>query len=597
MGEGEGEGRATVVDPVMREPAPDDGAKLWELVREVGLDLNSPYAYLLVSRHLAPTSVVADLDGEIVGFVSAYRPPIHNDVLFVWQVGTSPKMRGRGLARKMILHALARDACRGVRWIESTVTPDNVGSQKLFRSVARHLETDIAVSPYFTSDLFPGDQKPELLHRIGPIERRTRLEHRDDSMDMFRRWESMERSYCRRFSAVFERADGHLLFDEEGQQYLDFMSAGGAVNYGHNNRKMQGALLGYIQRQGMADGLDLHSGVKRTFLERFVDIILAPRELDYRVMFSGPSGTEAVEAAIKLARKVTGRRMVITFTGAFHGTTLGALSLGGDARRRAAAGIALSHAHHLPYDGYLGPNNDTVDLLAQMLDDSTSGIEKPAAVIVETVQVEGGVNVASFAWLRRLQEVCRANDVLLVVDDVFAGCGRTGPFFSFEAAGISPDLVTMSKSLSGYGLPLGITLIRPEIDLWKPGEHDAAFRGNNMALVTAAVALETYWRDSTLTRQVEDKGARVRAELESLAASLPFEAPVRGRGLVQGIDLGTLGPEVSKRAFDAGLMVDSVGPRESVVLIMPPLTTPDEALDRGMSILRTTVREVVSEES
>ena len=590
------EGRDTMVDPVLREPTPDDGAALWELVRKVGLDLNSPYAYLLVSRHLAPTSVVADLDGDIVGFVSAYRPPIHDDVLFVWQVGSDPSMRGRGLARKMILHALARDACRGVRWIESTVTPDNIASQKLFHSVARHLETDIAVSPYFSSDLFPGDEKPELLHRIGPIERRTRLDSRADSMGVFRRWESMERNYCRRFSAVFEKADGHLLFDEEDNEYIDFLSGSAAVNYGHNNRKMQGALLGYVQRRGLCYGLDLHSGVKRTFLERFVELILQPRDLDYRVMFSGPSGTEAVEAAVKLARKVTGRRTVVTFTGAFHGTTLGALALGGDARRRAAAGIGLSHAHHLPYDGYLGPDTDTMDLFERMLDDSTSGIEKPAAAIVETVQVEGGVNVASFEWLKRLAEVCKANDVLLVVDDVFAGCGRTGPFFSFEPAGIKPDLITMSKSLSGYGLPLGITLIRPEIDLWKPGEHDAAFRGNNMALVTAAVALETYWRDSTLTHQVEQKGERVRAALESLARSLPFAAPVRGRGLVWGIELGKLASEVSTRCFDNGLMADSVGPAESVLLVMPPLTTPDTALDQGLAILREAVSQVVEEE-
>ena len=162
---------------VLREPTPDDGAALWELVRELGkLDLNSPYAYLLVGRHLASTSVVADLgDGELVGFVSAYRPPIHDDVVFVWQVGVHPKMRGHGLARRMLMEILGRDTCHGVRWVESTVTPNNLPSQRLFRSLARQLDTEITVTPYFPRDLFPTDRRAvrgALPHRPDrPLER------------------------------------------------------------------------------------------------------------------------------------------------------------------------------------------------------------------------------------------------------------------------------------------------------------------------------------------------------------------------------------------------------------------------------------------
>ncbi len=234
-------------------------------------------------------------------------------------------------------------------------------------------------------------------------------------------------------------------------------------------------------------------------------MILKPREMDYKVMFPGPTGTNAVEAALKLARKVTGRTNVIAFTNGFHGMTLGSLALTGNAGKRTGAGVSLTDTTHMPFCGYFGMDTDTIEVLEGYLRDGSSGIEQPAAFVVETVQAEGGVNVASREWLGRLSALAKELGALLIVDDIQVGCGRTGPFFSFEPAGISPDIICLSKSLSGYGLPLAVTLMKPEIDQFEPGEHNGTFRGHNPAFVTAAAALETYWTSNELSKQSQSR--------------------------------------------------------------------------------------------
>src|SRR5690606_17560882 len=228
----------------------------------------------------------------------------------------------------------------------------------------------------------------------------------------------------------------------------------------------------------IAHGLDLHTAAKERFLEALEEVILEPRGMNHRAMFTGPTGTNAVEAAIKLARKVTGRQMIVAFTNGFHGMTLGALACTGNSGKRSGAGVPLSHVAHEPFDGYYGPDVDTAALLDQRLSDPSSGLDAPAAILVETVQGEGGLNAASAGWLRAIAGIARKHGALLIVDDVQAGVGRTGTFFSFEPAGIRPDLVTLAKSLSGYGLPLALLLIDRRYDRWLPGEHNGTFRGN-----------------------------------------------------------------------------------------------------------------------
>jgi diaminobutyrate-2-oxoglutarate transaminase len=309
------------------------------------------------------------------------------------------------------------------------------------------------------------------------------------------------------------------------------------------------------------------------------------------MMFTGPTGTNSVEAALKLARKVTGRNDVISFTNAFHGMTLGSLAVSGDSMKRGGAQVPLNHTHRMPFDGYFGAGTDTINFLEAFLSDAGSGYAKPAAAIVETVQGEGGLSVASVEWLQRLAALCRDHDIVLIVDDIQAGCGRTGSFFSFEEAGIVPDLVTLSKSLSGYGLPLAVLLIKPELDIWTPGEHNGTFRGNNPAFVTATAALR-FWEDQALERRVRQCADTVARHLSEIAAARPeLGATVVGRGLLIGLSLPEpgLAQEITAEAFTRGLLVETSGADDEVVKLMPPLTVTDSELRDGLQILENEI--------
>ena len=411
------------------------------------------------------------------------------------------------------------------------------------------------------------------------------------------RLESNVRSYCRSWPTVFERAKGHLLVDEDGREYIDFFAGAGALNYGHNPSELREVLLDYLADDRIVHSLDTATTAKLDFLERFDEVVLQPRNMRYKVQFPGPTGTNAVEAALKLARKVTGRERVVGFTNAFHGMTLGSLAVTGNSMKRSGAGLMLVGGTSMPYDGYLGGEQDTIDYLEAYLKDSGSGLDLPAAVIVETVQAEGGINVASAEWLQRLEALCRRYEIVFVVDDIQVGCGRTGPFFSFEEAGLDPDIICLSKSLSGYGLPFAVTLLKPELDLWEPGEHNGTFRGHNPAFVTATKALETFWGDDELSREVGRKADLVEGTLKEIVDRYPdLEGEHRGRGLIQGISCREgVAEKVVRLAFDGGLIVETSGPSSEVIKVLPPLTTDDAALTTGLSILQGACAAAVTE--
>jgi len=414
-------------------------------------------------------------------------------------------------------------------------------------------------------------------------------------MKVFDELESEVRSYCRSFPTVFVKAKSYKLWDIEGREYIDFFSGAGALNYGHNNPQMKEKLLDYIAGDGIMHSLDMATKAKEKFLRRFNEVVLKPRNMNYRIMFPGPTGTNAVESALKLARKVTGRELIISFTNAFHGMTLGSLSITGNSFKRKGAGIPLNNSIFMPFENYLGKGIDTVRYIERFLEDNGSGVSFPAAVILETVQGEGGINVASFDWLKRIEHICRLYDILLIVDDIQAGCGRTGPFFSFEPAGIKPDIVCLSKSLSGYGLPLALTLIDPELDVWEPGEHNGTFRGNNLAFVAATEAL-TYWEDDEFSREIAEKGEKIRGFLEKLVQECPeIQGEARGRGLMQGIACGVdgLAEKICASAFEQGLIIETSGPNSEVVKLMPPLTIDETGLEKGLKILEASVLESI----
>jgi diaminobutyrate-2-oxoglutarate transaminase len=349
---------------------------------------------------------------------------------------------------------------------------------------------------------------------------------------------------------------------------------------------MAAALVAHIRGGGIAHGLDLATAPKAAFLEAFESLVLEPRGLDHRVQFTGPTGTNAVEAAIKLARRATGRRNIIAFTHGFHGVSQGALAATASRHHRMAPTLSLPDVTRMPFDGYLGDGTDTAELLDRLLADPSSGIDPPAAVLLETVQGEGGLNVASARWLRRVAAITERHGALLVIDDVQAGCGRTGGFFSFDGCGVVPDLVALSKSVSGFGLPMALLLIRPQWDVWRPGEHNGTFRGNAHAFVTARVALEKFWHDGRFSGEVTDRAQLVGERLERIAKLVPG-ARVKGRGMMQGIDLGgsEVAADVWRLSAARRLVIETSGPNDEVIKVLAPLTTPEDQLLRGLDIL------------
>ena len=402
---------------------------------------------------------------------------------------------------------------------------------------------------------------------------------------IYQRRESRVRSYSRSMPRQFAHASGAWVHDDRGGRYLDFLSGCSSLNYGHNHPVLKQALIDHIEGDGIAHGLDFHTAAKHAFLDAFESLILDPRGLDYRVMFTGPTGTNAVEAALKLARKITGRQHVIAFSNGFHGMTLGALACTGNAGKRGGAGVPLNHVSHEPYDGYFGPDVDTAFLLDQRLSDPSSGLDAPAAILLETVQGEGGLNCASPQWLRAVADIARRHGALLIVDDVQAGCGRAGGFFSFEGMGIVPDIVTMAKSLSGMGLPMALTLFRPELDQWSPGEHNGTFRGNNHAFVTATAALRHFWGDERFATEVRKRGDQLRDLLERIAKEYGLSS--RGRGMMRGLDVGSgeVAAQNTREAFARGLIIETSGPHDEIVKVLAPLNIDSDLLARGLDIL------------
>ncbi len=418
-------------------------------------------------------------------------------------------------------------------------------------------------------------------------------------MKIFDEIESEVQSYARSFPRVFHKAQGEFLYDEDGNQYLDFLAGAGTLNYGHNNKLFKEKLLEYIHEDGITHGLDLHTKAKGEFLEAFNEKILKPRNYEYVMQFTGPTGTNAVEAALKLARNITGREHIIAFTNGFHGVSLGALAATGNSHHRSAAGVSLSGTYRMPYDGYMGDDVNTTAYLEKVLTDSSSGVDLPAAVIVETVQGEGGINVASFEWLRNLEVICRQHDILLIIDDIQAGCGRTGTYFSFEEAGIKPDIITLSKSLGGYGTPFAVVLIIPELDQWRPGEHNGTFRGNNFAFVTAKAAIDHYWSDDKFSKEIKRKGEYVSSRLEAIVDKYgEGNFTTRGRGMFQGINCinGEIAGKITHSAFQKGLIIETSGADDQVVKFLCPLIISDDNLKKGIDIVEQAIKEVCAKE-
>ena len=410
---------------------------------------------------------------------------------------------------------------------------------------------------------------------------------------IFSKLESEVRSYCRETPNLFTKARGAEVWDVNGEQFLDFLSGCGSLNYGHNHPFIKEAIVDYISGDSIVNGLDFHTEAKLRFMTRFNEVVLEPRGLTYLMQFTGPTGANCVEAAIKLARKCTGRHAVVAFTNAFHGMSMGALSVTGSRSARASLEAGLQGVVRLPYDGYHGGGIADLDRFKEMVCDPSGGVNQPAAIIVETVQGEGGLNVASIAWLRKLREICTSIGCLLIVDDIQAGCGRAGAFFSFERAAIKPDLVCLSKSLSGFGLPMSMLLIDPDRNSWKPGEHNGTFRGNALAFVAAERALR-FWEEPTFVTSIAERSRLIDDWMSNMLARFPEMLVMRkGVGMMKGLRFssGDIARTAAENIRSSNVIIERCGPFGEVLKLLPPINIDLALLKEGLERIEAALRE------
>lgn len=412
---------------------------------------------------------------------------------------------------------------------------------------------------------------------------------------VFTKYESEVRSYCRSFPTVFTKAKGSVITDENGKEYIDFFCGAGALNYGHNNDYIKSRIIEYLENDGIIHSLDMFTTTKRDFIDYFEKKVLIPRGFDYKIQFPGPTGTNAVEAALKLARKVKKRNNIFAFMGAFHGMTLGSLSMTTDRDSREGAGVQLTDVTHIPAP-YMFPQLDVIGYMQKLIDDDHSGVSKPAAVFIETVQADGGINVFSVDFLKALREFCTKNDILLACDDIQVGSARTGTYFSFERANIIPDIVTLSKSIGGYGMPFALVLFKPELDVWNPGEHNGTFRGSQLSIVAAKAGLEVMLSEK-VEENVRRKSAIIKEYLDKVAA-MDDRIEIRGIGFIWGVDTNKVQPDAISKAivhecFENGLIVERAGRNNDVVKLMPCLLADEETLKKGLTIFVNAAKKVL----
>jgi diaminobutyrate-2-oxoglutarate transaminase len=420
-------------------------------------------------------------------------------------------------------------------------------------------------------------------------------------MSIFEERESEIRAYSRLYPVVFEKARNAMISDEAGKDYIDFFAGAGVLNFGHNNEAMKKAVIAHLEADGVTHSLDLETTVKRTFMERFTERVLEPRDMPHKMQFMGPTGTNAVEAALKLARRVTGRHEIVAFQHGFHGMTLGSLAATANAVFRNASGVPLLNVRHHPFGCEpvclgctRGCGLEGLERLRAQYADTSSGLAAPAAFLVEPIQAEGGVMVAAKEWLLALQELAREIGSLVIFDDIQAGMGRTGSFFSFDGMGLDPDIICLAKGLGGLGTPIAMNLVKPEHDKhWKPGEHTGTFRGQSLSFVAGTQALD-YFKDETLMDEVKAKSVKI---FEALAPLDDHpEVQVRGKGMIVGLDLGNgeRVKEVVLKCFDAGVLICPCGTGGRVLKLIPPLTIPDDQLETGLEIITKAAKEVMA---
>ncbi|WP_405577601.1 diaminobutyrate--2-oxoglutarate transaminase family protein [Streptomyces sp. NBC_01190] len=421
--------------------------------------------------------------------------------------------------------------------------------------------------------------------------------------------ESNARTYPRRLPVAIAEAAGSYITDVDGRRYIDFLTGAGVLALGHNHPDLIAAVNEQLPR--LTHGLDFPTPVREEFKRR--QLAMLPERLrdDVKIHFCGPTGSDGVEAAIKLCKKATGRGTVVAFQGAYHGSTQGAMSLTSEHQPKTGLHNLLPGIHFAPYSYChrcpvnLSPascSTNCAEVLVNTLTDTHGGVQLPAAVILELVQGEGGAIPARPDFVRRIAEVTRALDIPLIVDEVQTGCGRTGTWFAFEQYGITPDVVVASKGLSGLGLPVSVIMYRKHLDTWAPGSHIGTFRGNNLAFASANAYLDVVERDGVLAN-VRGQGEYLLTELTAIQRKSPLVDDVRGLGLLIGVEMaghGAVGAtevaaRVQRAALKAGLILELGGREDRVVRLLPPLNVSRRTVDDALVVIRDAIAAVEAE--
>jgi diaminobutyrate-2-oxoglutarate transaminase len=441
-----------------------------------------------------------------------------------------------------------------------------------------------SVQPQVTTSL-PGPRSAELLARQ-------------------ERYESAARVYPRHFPFAVAEAQGSYIRDLDGNVFIDFLAGAGVLSFGHNHPELVEAAT--QQMSVFTHGLDMPSPAKDAFTEAQLSMLPEPMRDHMKIHFCGPTGANAVDAAIKLAKTATGRGDIIAFRGGFHGTTHAGMAVTGSLSTKTPIANGVPGVHFFPYP--TGGVPDGIDpttwdatcaaLLEEALTDPNGGIPLPAAVIMELVQGEGGVNPATLLFAQRVRKLTRDLGIPLIIDEVQTGGGRTGTWFAFEQYDIEPDIIVASKALSGMGLPIAVIIYNQDLDVWAPGAHTGTFRGNQLAFAAGAKAIELVRRDDLLDN-VRARGEQVARALEPLSAH-PAVREVRGLGLMWGVELvapgdgrtaGRLAEEVQVRALRAGLILELGGRDDCVVRMLPPLNVTAEVMDIALAILTRAIKD------
>ena len=424
-------------------------------------------------------------------------------------------------------------------------------------------------------------------------------------------YESEVRSYPRRLPIAIKNTRGVIIEDTKGQIYLDCLAGAGALPLGYNHSEINQVMIAQLNQGVPYQTLDITTPTKDNFIKAVMQFLPTNFAKNARIQFCGPSGADAVEAAIKLAKLYSKRNTMFSFHGAYHGMTNGALALTGNLANKSRRTGLMSDVHFFPFPyslrctfglGGIEGAKQSIRYIESVLNDDESGITKPAAIIVEPIQGEGGVIPAPAMWLQELRRLADEHDILLIFDEIQCGVGRSGDNFAFEESGIEPDILVLSKAIGG-GMPMSIILYHKKFDCWNAGEHTGTFRGNQLAMAAGAKTLEIIQRDN-LTENAQQRGKQLRELLRSVQTEYDCIAEVRGRGLMCAIEIvksgefDALGRPVSdpkrailiqRAALERGLIIEKGGRKGAVLRFLPPLIISEIQINFVAETMKTAI--------